>query len=67
MSSLSRRACFKCGNVGHYAGEPSRPLAEACAAVGHSGGAYREKARSRPVPASRMHELCDVIVWRARD
>ncbi|OAG01186.1 uncharacterized protein CC84DRAFT_1168327 [Paraphaeosphaeria sporulosa] len=21
MSSLSRRACFKCGNVGHYAGE----------------------------------------------
>lgn len=20
MSSLSRRACFKCGNVGHYAG-----------------------------------------------
>ena len=23
MSSLSRRACFKCGNVGHYAGEPS--------------------------------------------
>lgn len=22
MSSLSRRACFKCGNVGHYAGEP---------------------------------------------
>jgi len=26
MSSLSRRACFKCGNVGHYAGEqPSIP------------------------------------------
>jgi hypothetical protein len=24
MSSLSRRACFKCGNVGHYAGKPSR-------------------------------------------
>jgi hypothetical protein len=25
MSSLSRRACFKCGNVGHYAGElPAR-------------------------------------------
>lgn len=23
MSSLSRRACFKCGNVGHYAGEPT--------------------------------------------
>jgi hypothetical protein len=22
MSSLSRRACFKCGNVGHYAGKP---------------------------------------------
>jgi hypothetical protein len=21
MSSLSRRACFKCGNVGHYAGK----------------------------------------------
>ena len=21
MSSLSRRACYKCGNVGHYAGE----------------------------------------------
>ena len=20
MSSLSRRACYKCGNVGHYAG-----------------------------------------------
>jgi hypothetical protein len=26
MSSLSRRACFKCGNVGHYAGEPPRAL-----------------------------------------
>ena len=24
MSSLSRRACFKCGNVGHYAGEHLR-------------------------------------------
>ena len=22
MSSLSRRACYKCGNVGHYAGMP---------------------------------------------
>ena len=21
MSSLSRRACYKCGNVGHYAGQ----------------------------------------------
>lgn len=21
MSSLSRRACYKCGNVGHYAGK----------------------------------------------
>lgn len=30
MSSLSRRACFKCGNVGHYAGE-SRPLLVVCA------------------------------------
>ncbi|KAF2258464.1 hypothetical protein CC78DRAFT_537778 [Lojkania enalia] len=30
MSSLSRRACFKCGNVGHYAGglllRPSRSI-----------------------------------------
>jgi hypothetical protein len=26
MSSLSRRACFKCGNVGHYAGEQSHAL-----------------------------------------
>ncbi|KAF2662544.1 hypothetical protein K491DRAFT_686422 [Lophiostoma macrostomum CBS 122681] len=25
MSSLSRRACFKCGNVGHYAGEFCMP------------------------------------------
>ena len=22
MSTLTRRACYKCGNVGHYAGEP---------------------------------------------
>ena len=22
MASLSRRACYKCGNVGHYAGRP---------------------------------------------
>lgn len=27
MSSLSRRACFKCGNVGHYAGKPHTPRA----------------------------------------
>jgi hypothetical protein len=30
MSSLSRRACFKCGNVGHYAGMASSPAPLAC-------------------------------------
>ena len=24
MSSLARRACYKCGNVGHYAGQQER-------------------------------------------
>lgn len=27
MSSLSRRACYKCGNVGHYAGRSERLVA----------------------------------------
>lgn len=25
MSSLTRRACYKCGNVGHYAGQQHLP------------------------------------------
>jgi hypothetical protein len=39
MSSLSRRACFKCGNVGHYAGKPHLRKAMAHAAVTLSGAA----------------------------
>ncbi|KAJ4365475.1 gig suppressor [Ascochyta clinopodiicola] len=35
MSSLSRRACFKCGNVGHYAGKPAWRIAWGGAAVRH--------------------------------
>lgn len=29
MSSLSRRACYKCGNVGHYAGQSRRDVTAA--------------------------------------
>ncbi|KAK4691063.1 hypothetical protein P7C71_g5860, partial [Lecanoromycetidae sp. Uapishka_2] len=34
MSSLSRRACYKCGNVGHYAAEQG-PEVDAVTRVGN--------------------------------
>jgi hypothetical protein len=37
MSSLSRRACFKCGNVGHYAGKPHLRIGSWRAVVTPSG------------------------------
>ncbi|KAF2450631.1 hypothetical protein P171DRAFT_143173 [Karstenula rhodostoma CBS 690.94] len=55
MSSLSRRACFKCGNVGHYAGE--LPFLRGCL-EGHCRKCCRKTAPFA-VPVSRGHALCN--------
>ena len=57
MSSLSRRACFKCGNVGHYAGEPTSLLV---CRRGRNRMCCRKTAPSA-LPASRRHEPCDTL------
>ncbi|KAH6878605.1 hypothetical protein BKA58DRAFT_98555 [Alternaria rosae] len=57
MSSLSRRACFKCGNVGHYAGKPYPRICSARAAVALPGHASRTSSLDA-VPASRDPEQC---------
>ena len=58
MSSLSRRACFKCGNVGHYAGKRSSASAEGYAAARHGRKGYSRNGASLTILASRTHELC---------
>ena len=42
MSSLSRRACYKCGNVGHYA-EVCSSSERLCYNCKQPGKEYREK------------------------
>ncbi|KAF2246565.1 hypothetical protein BU26DRAFT_521018 [Trematosphaeria pertusa] len=67
MSSLSRRACFKCGNVGHYAGEPPCLWPPPTLQWDAVASARREMALSIPVPGSRKHELCDTVTRGTRD
>lgn len=68
MSSLSRRACFKCGNVGHYAGKPhpgkANDGARCCDTFGSN---CREMALWRVVPAARGYEPSGDIYKRTRD
>ncbi|KAJ4309549.1 gig suppressor [Neodidymelliopsis sp. IMI 364377] len=47
MSSLSRRACFKCGNVGHYAGKPAGPTGRDGRCRGTLSGATIARWRSQ--------------------
>jgi hypothetical protein len=64
MSSLSRRACFKCGNVGHYAGKPPRALA--ALPPWDTQGACRDMALSSHVPASPCTRCATWIVKDTR-
>ncbi|KAI2618258.1 hypothetical protein GGS26DRAFT_383773 [Hypomontagnella submonticulosa] len=55
MSSLSRRACYKCGNVGHYAEvcSSAERLCYNCKQPGHESNHLTAKFRLRlrsPLP-----------------
>jgi hypothetical protein len=55
MSSLSRRACFKCGNIGHYAEvcSSSERLCYNCAHLPHNNAIHADQAQASSPATSR--------------
>lgn len=58
MSSLSRRACYKCGNVGHYAGQQYIPGEEGMRADVVQKYAPHQNAYVTTVSSSRLLDPC---------